>query len=140
MASRKYRRDSKGRFAGSAGGGGGTFVTTGKAGGFANQAFRARVAAGSPSSGKGTATRLAKGKKGAFPLGTRRRKVAKTVVGLTVGNPLAVSMAVGAVMARSRGSNKEVSKGLSLVNRNASLYGQNARSTTNIIRRSRGRI
>ena len=43
MATRAYRRDKNGRFAGS--GGGGTTVTYGKAGGFANSAFRARVAA-----------------------------------------------------------------------------------------------
>jgi len=45
MASRAYKRDKRGRFAGSSGGGGGTFVTYGKAGGFANAGFRARVAA-----------------------------------------------------------------------------------------------
>lgn len=43
MATRAYRRDKNGRFAGS--GGGGTTITYGKAGGFANSAFRARVAA-----------------------------------------------------------------------------------------------
>lgn len=42
MATRAYRRDSHGRFAGS---GGGTKITYGKAGGFANAAFRSRVMA-----------------------------------------------------------------------------------------------
>lgn len=52
MATRAYRRDSNGRFAGS---GGGTKVTYGKAGGFANAGFRQRVAAsrGNASPGKG---------------------------------------------------------------------------------------
>lgn len=42
MATRAYRRDKNGRFAGA---GGGTSVTYGKAGGFANKAFASRVAA-----------------------------------------------------------------------------------------------
>lgn len=42
MASRAYRRNSRGQFAGA---GGGTKVTYGKAGGFANKAFASRVAA-----------------------------------------------------------------------------------------------
>jgi hypothetical protein len=41
-ATRAYRRDSHGKFAGS---GGGTHTTFGKAGGFANAAFRARTSA-----------------------------------------------------------------------------------------------
>lgn len=43
MATRAYRRDNRGRFAGA---GGGTKVTYGKAGGFANAAHRAKVAQG----------------------------------------------------------------------------------------------
>jgi hypothetical protein len=42
MASRAYRRDNQGRFAGA---NGGSKVTYGKAGGFANASFRARVQA-----------------------------------------------------------------------------------------------
>jgi len=42
MGSRQYRRSSNGRFAGA---GAGTRVTTGKAGGYANAAFRARTGA-----------------------------------------------------------------------------------------------
>lgn len=43
MSTRAYKRDSHGRFAGAAASGGGFTVTYGKAGGFANQAFRLRV-------------------------------------------------------------------------------------------------
>lgn len=43
MGTRAYRRDNRGRFAGA---GGGTKVTYGKAGGFANAAHRAKVAQG----------------------------------------------------------------------------------------------
>lgn len=49
MATRAYRRDSQGRFAGS---GGGSRVTYGKAGGFANAAFRSRTASQRASLGR----------------------------------------------------------------------------------------
>jgi hypothetical protein len=62
-ATRQYRRKSNGQFAGASGG---TKVTTGRAGGFANSAFRSRVAAsrlsGNPRSS--TTTRPGGGKRG----------------------------------------------------------------------------
>jgi hypothetical protein len=56
-AIRGYKRDSKGRFAG-AGSGGGT-VTFGRAGGFSNAAFRARVR---QSTQRASAAKLARGR------------------------------------------------------------------------------
>ena len=136
MASRKYVRDSAGRFAGGKGGAGGTFVTTGKAGGFANSAFRSRVAQGSASSGRGTANRLAKG--------TIKRAASSNLAkaagrGLAGAAMSAATVGVVGAIAGAR-SNRSVNKGLSLVNKNATLYGQNASSVSSVIRRSRGRI
>lgn len=94
MAQRAYRRDSHGRFAGS---GGGSMVTYGKAGGFANAAFRARTSA--------TNQRASKSKslgRGAFPLGSRRRALARLAArgaGTTAGRAFtgaALGLAVGA--------------------------------------------
>lgn len=66
MATRAYRRNSKGQFAGS---GGGSMITYGKAGGFANAAFRART---SSSNQKASPRKT-------FALGQRQRKALRTI-------------------------------------------------------------
>lgn len=129
---RAYRRDSHGRFAGA--GGGGTKVTYGKAGGFANAAHRAKV-------GSGNGARLAKG-------GSKHRirafvKKHPTAVGHAAGYAaiLGLGAASGVVQSvQSRRTSPAARRGLSLVNKNAKLYGKNARSTSAIISRSLGRV
>lgn len=103
MATRAYRRDSHGKFAGA---NGGTKVTYGKAGGFANSAFRARVSAGRGQSKGAAAPPKSTGRKaggrGAFPLNTRRRAAANAFVkkgGLVVVGAAAVG---GGVYAANR--------------------------------------
>lgn len=132
MARRKYRRDSRGRFAGA--GSGGTMVTYGRAGGFANQAFRARVAQGSARTGQGTANRLAKGSIKRLSRSHLARAAGRGLAGVAMGTAaIGVAGAIGAAR-----QNRQVNKGLSLVKRNSDLFGQNANSVSSIIRRSRG--
>lgn len=88
---RAYRRDSHGRFAGS---GGGTKVTYGKAGGFANSAFRARVAAGRASGLGGKA-----GARASVPRGGRNRSYSKTKAALQKAAIGAGGAALGTVLA-----------------------------------------
>lgn len=108
MAQRAYRRDSRGRFAGSGGGGGGTKVTMGKAGGFANRQHLA----------KASAARLAKGR-------SRRRRatakrVGKDIAAAMVGHAAGVGVLVGTGVAVGALQQRKVNKGLSLINRQAS--------------------
>jgi hypothetical protein len=86
---RAYRRDSHGRFAGS---GGGTKVTYGKAGGFANSAFRARVA-GQRASGLGSKA----GAQRTVSRPSRNRSYVKKA--LTGAAASAVGVGVGALLA-----------------------------------------
>lgn len=106
MATRKYRRDKNGKFAGA---GGGTTVTVGKAGGFANAAHRSRVAASRSQKAKtqsgskvrpqksrarragGFVTNAALGKKGTYE---RRRSI--TGIALGAGGIAAVQVGVRA--------------------------------------------
>ena len=107
---RAYRRDSHERFAGS---GGGTKVTYGKAGGFANSAFRARVAAGRASGLGGKA-----GARASVPRGGRNRSYVKrafkgAVIGGIGGTVAGLAIAGGvkvAAGASRRSWNKELTK------------------------------
>jgi hypothetical protein len=103
MATRQYRRDSKGKFAGS---GGGSMVTYGKAGGFANAAFRARTSA--------TNQRASRGR--SFGLGKGAKRALKDVgVGVGVG---AGFTALGLAARGARGLSG-ADRGLALANRMA---------------------
>ena len=88
---RAYRRDNHGRFAGK---GGGTKVTMGKAGGFANAAFRTRVQSQRASAGKslGTAAKV--------------RRLGKGVGNIVLGKPGSIErkVTIGGVTAVAAGS------------------------------------
>lgn len=117
MAGRAYRRDKNGRFAGS---GGGTTVTYGKAGGFANAAFRGRVAAsrasrpstqGGSKMGKARGSKSSSRFKGVKALSKKAGKKA-LVGGLTVGAGVAGSaLAVKALNGSSAFGTKKVKSG-----------------------------
>ena len=91
MASRAYRRDSRGRFAGSGG-----RVTYGKAGGFANASHRAKAADARASAARRRAL-VGRGKAVAKALAP-----AAVSIGLRVG----VSMAVGAAAKSALGGTR----------------------------------
>ncbi len=74
MASRKYYRDNRGRFAGSAGA---AAVTYGRAGGFANGAFQSRVSAGRLARPRPTASRAARTLTGGASRGAQALKTAQ---------------------------------------------------------------
>lgn len=108
MATRAYRRDNNGRFAGS---GGGTKVTYGKAGGFANAGFRQRVAAsrGNASPGRGPTGQKASagrsmgataGAKGRPPRRQVQRSRTSRVVTFAAKNPH-LTVATGVVAYRT---------------------------------------
>lgn len=98
MASRAYRRDNRGQFAGASGG---TKVTYGKAGGFANAAFRGRVQAQRSSAKAQGGSKAPKGrgkaKKSRF-LTTKRKSAIKA--GVTAGALGLVASGIGAAAAR----------------------------------------
>lgn len=85
MGQRAYRRDANGKFAGS---GGGTSTTYGKAGGFANAAFRARTAS--------TNQKASRGK--SFALGQSSRKAGRAAIRFSksAGGRQAIKTAAGA--------------------------------------------
>lgn len=103
MGQRAYRRDANGKFAGA---GGGTKVTMGRAGGFANASFRQRVASQRASGSKSLGATAGARPKASRSSAIRRANVKKLA---TAAVQVSVGGAVYAAGARALTKNPSVS-------------------------------